>query len=257
MSTAFLRMMEARKDFTIFNEPSQAAFETAYFYDMAADWYQQNAPKNFQEVKKQIFATAQSSPVFIKEISYGVHDFILQDRAFMQDPRITFVFLVRNPHAIAISFYQKINYVPDGYDVLIGTKKLYGLYEIVQKESPNPVTVIFSEDLAKNPEEVSKFLCNKLNIPFLEHALTWDSHEEKGYDQWNEFKTDDSVRAWHDVALKSTHFIPLHIYKTDPNGTPTFSEIENLQDRKKVQNAYEENAPYYEKFVALSLLQKD
>lgn len=256
LSTAFLRMMEARHDFTLFNEPSQAAFETAYFHDMSVDWYAENAPKNFQEVKEMIFSTAQTSSVFVKEISYGVHDAILQDELFMQDTRIQFAILVRDPHAIAISFYQKIKHVPEHYDVLIGTKKLYELYETLVKQSPNPVPIVFAEDLAANPKETVSALCKGLSIPFLEESLSWSKHDDKGYENWNEFKKNSSVELWHGAALKSETFSNLTHYEKDSTGKPTFAEIEDPQDRLKIENAYGENAPYYELFLKTNNLKK-
>ena len=58
LSVAFLRMMEARGDFTTMNEPSQWAYNVIENYEMAKPWFKNDAPQTFDEVKQIIFKKA-------------------------------------------------------------------------------------------------------------------------------------------------------------------------------------------------------
>jgi len=51
LSVDFLRMMEARGDFAVFQEPSQKAYDLLYYPELAQKWFINNTPNTFSEVK--------------------------------------------------------------------------------------------------------------------------------------------------------------------------------------------------------------
>src|SRR5581483_11402183 len=68
LSTAFMRMIQARGDFQIFHEPSQQAFFSMVEPKGTLTGFRETAPKTFQQVKELLFNASLTSPVFAKEI---------------------------------------------------------------------------------------------------------------------------------------------------------------------------------------------
>lgn len=250
LSTVFLRMIESREDFIIFNEPTIPVYDKVHYKEITEGWFRQDAHATFSEVKNKIFEAQMKSDVFIKDMSFSCHDYILDDHAFMEDSRIYFLFLVRDPHHSSISFYQKVNDIVPGMSDLIGLKKLYELYEAVQKENPNGVKIIFSEQLYNQPEATMGSLCKHLNIPYSEKAFTWKKYDQKfkGHSEWNEQKVGDHIHHWHGRAIQSNMLEKPNEYEVEKNGNPTFSEIVNESHRTAMLEVYRENLIYYKKF---------
>ena len=66
-----------------------------------------------------------------------------------------------------------------------------------------------------------------------------------GQSEWKDGKKVEFVQHWHGEAISSSRFIPLKAAELDEEGNPTFSEIENEEDRKVCYEAYLYNLPYY------------
>ncbi len=256
LSVAFMRMMQARGDFLIMNEPSQYAFNLINSPETVNDWFNENAYKTFEEVKKNIFENAQHASIFVKEISFAVQDFLLNDSEFIKNPHVYFVFLIRNPHHAVISFYKKIQqnfeiFESDNahytFSDVIGYKSLYEIIYGIKQNSTKPITIILSEELYTNPEETVKKFCDDCHIPFIQDALTWQDLGDNfsGQSEWHELKKSDATQHWHNDAIRSNGFSKPSEYETDQNDNPTFSEIENLEHRNICIEAYKENLKYY------------
>ena len=117
-SVAFLRMMQARNDFIIMHEPTILAHHffnhTKEFESgIITEWYNENAPKTFEEVKKQILENACIGQVFVKEMGFAAKDFLVENKDFASAQNVTFVILLRNPHHAIISFYKKVEDIFD------------------------------------------------------------------------------------------------------------------------------------------------
>eukprot|EP01094_Clydonella_sp_ATCC50884_P024028 TRINITY_DN5918_c0_g1_i1.p1 TRINITY_DN5918_c0_g1~~TRINITY_DN5918_c0_g1_i1.p1 ORF type:complete len:280 (+),score=105.20 TRINITY_DN5918_c0_g1_i1:210-1049(+) len=252
LSTAFLRMMHARGDCEVFNEPSVSAYEYEVYPDVAPTIYKPSAPRSWSAVKEMLYRAAEKRPVFAKEMSYGVHEFLRTDSAFVRDPRVHFLFLARDPHSIAISFYKKGEYPPEALSDVVGSRQLWNLFELVRDQSPNGVHVVRSEFMGTHAREMATALCRHLGIPFLEHCLEWCVLPDTftGEVEWNEQKVQSEVLHWHRSAMRSTCFSRVPQYDVDARGSPTFSEIVNEDHRQKVHKAWLENVPYYKKLVS-------
>src|SRR5437868_4849815 len=55
LSTAFVRMMQARGDFSVFNEPSIYAYTSLYYAEYFKDCYTPDAPKTFTQSHQLLF----------------------------------------------------------------------------------------------------------------------------------------------------------------------------------------------------------
>lgn len=254
LSVAFMRMMEARGDFAILHEPSQWAFNKSVHHDFAESWFIPEAAQTFDQVKQRIFEQAKHSHVFVKEMSFAVDQFLLQDEEFITNPHVHFVFLLRNPHHTIISFYNKRNEVEDNntsFAHLVGYQACYEIFQKIKSVAANRPYIILSEDLYTNPEETIKAFCAQIGIEYMPEALSWDNLGSgfNGQKEWHEIKHKETTQHWHGDAIKSTGFGKPHQYKVDKKGNPTFEEICNPLRKKICEDAYAENMKYYELLV--------
>ncbi len=249
LSVGFLRMIETRGDFKIFHEPSISVFDFVHFTELTKDWFQEGAYENFKDVKRDLFNEAAHSHVFIKEMSFSLKEFLIEDLGLMKKSNVYFVFLLRNPHHSIISFYHKFNRIFEGFENVIGYRQAYELFDAISAQAHNRPLILFSEDLAAKPKETIEKFCRHIEIPFIETALSWkDLGRDFDASEWNESKVPELVHHWHGEAIRSTGFGNLKGYDTDLNGNPTFAEIKNWEDREFCKKAYELNLPYYLKF---------
>jgi hypothetical protein len=247
-SVAFLRMMEARHDFAIFHEPSQWVFNSKYYPDLTRDWFLPEAPAHFDEVKAQILAAARTGNVFVKEMSFAVRDSLLEDEELFLKPNVHFVFLLRNPHHVTISFCKKWGGVFDGLSSLLGYSACYEIFQKAKKSASNPPIILFTEELVASPNKVLEQFFTKLDLPFLEESLSWQDlgNDFTGTAEWHEIKTKNDAQHWHKEAIHSSGFGSLPHYKVDSNGEATFEEIENREDREVCKKVYQDNLIFYQ-----------
>ncbi|NGX57287.1 MAG: hypothetical protein K940chlam3_00177 [Chlamydiae bacterium] len=251
LSTVFLRMMESRGDFIVYNEPTIPVYDRVHYRELTKEWFREDSYVTFDDVKKTIYDSAKKSHVFIKDMSFSSHDYILEDFSFMSDPRIHFIFLVRNPHHTSISFYRKNGGIVPKTSDLIGLQKLYEEYETIRKINSNGVKIIFSEQVYEEPKRTMYAYCDYLKIPFTEKTFKWRKHNEhfNGHNQWNEQKIGTHIHHWHGRAIESEKIGKPSIYEVDEVGNPTFMEISDDDHRSVMKEAYEENLIYYNKFI--------
>ena len=248
LSVAFTRMMQERGDHEVFHEPSQYAYDMCYYPDIAEAWYKKDSYATFNDVKTALYIGAAKKPVFAKEISFAVEEFLEKNLDFIKDENVQFAFLMRNPHHAVISFYKKLNYIPSEFDFLIGYESLNHIFQLVLEYSKNKPVIIFTEDLYNNPEGTVEAFCSAVGIPFLPHSLHWSNlgSEFDGKDEWHELKYKEFVHHWHGDAIQSTGFAKPLQYELDSQGKPTFAEIKNPKDREECLKIYLHNLHFSE-----------
>ncbi len=251
LSVAFLRMMYARGDFKIMHEPCVLPYALIHYKDHTKDWFRKDVPQTFQEVKEKIIQEAETGNLFIKDISCACKDLFLNDIEFIKNTNIQFVFLLRNPHHVILSFYNRIKEIADGFSDLVDYKSCYEIFKEVKKFTVNTPIIIFTEDLYSKPKETVQKFCKAVQIPFIESSLSWENLGEdfEGFKEWHETKFKEHTQHWHGDAIKSTGFGKPAQYKVDENGKPTFSEITNETDKKACGKVYEENLKFYNLFL--------
>lgn len=249
LSVAFLRMIQAHGQFTIFHEPSQCAFNSITWPELVPMIYLENAPKTFKAVKQKIFNELRYKNVFAKEMVFAVKDFLITDEEFLIHPDIYFVFLLRAPNETVISYCKNSIKIPNDLSHRIGCKAMYELIKVIKQKAKNPPFYIFTEKLYQNPHKIISEFCKHVGIEFKENALKWeDLGSDFAGELWNEYKKKEFVQKWHYDAIRSNGFNKPEIYETNKNG-PTFSEIINPDHRKIIIQAYQENLPYYKLLI--------
>lgn len=249
LSTVFTSMMHHRGDFAIMHEPSQYAFTKEVYPTFAKTHFKPNALQSFDEVKRVILEKSCDQNLFVKEMSFAVAKFHLNDHTLMKMPNLQFVFLVRNPHHTIISMYKKTPGVEiDSLAQLIGYNDMLDLIKIVDLCGANKPYILYTEDLYSHPLETVQNFCKHIDIEFSPEHLHWNRLPENfdAFKEWNESKHQEYVDHWHGYAMMSTEFGKPAIYAVDAEGEPTFEEIENQESRNLCKKVYHEQLPYYE-----------
>lgn len=251
LSTICMRMMESRGDFTIYHEPTMGAFHQIHFREFGKAYDRADAFKSFDEVKHSLAHSLKKGHVFAKDMSFSSYPLLSKDLSFLQNPQHWFVFLIRDPHHMAISFYRKAKGVIEGSFDLIGFDHLYEIYQLCKQHNPNGVKLLFTHDLYTDPRAFMDSLCSHVGIPVRDSAFTWKDLGEHftGEHLWHEQKRSEVTHYWHGAAIRSTCIKAPSTYEVDANGKPTFSEIENEEHRKVVRSIYRKNLEYYKKFL--------
>ena len=259
LSTVFLRMMENRGDFTIFNEPGIITFLKTNNNPLVDE---SDESTSFSNVWNTINAAHNDNHIFIKEMFFAADAYLINEN-FMQNRDCYFVFLVRNPHHASLSNFKKLYGATKSYTKIWNIKRtvchfmiysaLYLSYQNVLHNSINRPYVIIAEDLITHPNKTVTDFCNFVGIPMKEEFLQWESHtnyptEEK----WNDPKSSDMAHFWHEEALKSSCFPTPTQYKTNANGEPTFEEIESTELRASFLWEYFDNLTYYNLFTKIT-----
>lgn len=251
LSTAFMRMMQARGDFCIMHEPSQLVFNLKYSPQVAKEWYIPSACHTYEEVKSAILKEAEKRPVFVKDMSFVAEDFMSADQSLMQMPNVYFVFLLRNPHHSIISLYKKLEADFDQFlhqmSDVAGYKVSYHLFTLLKQHAVLSPYIICTEDLYTNPEDTLRKFCAYVGIEYKPEALQWQDLGDnfEGRDEWHEIKYKESIYHWNGDAVRSTGFHIPRIYAIDEQGNPTFTEITNAAHQIFCQQLYEEQLRYY------------
>ncbi len=247
-----LRMMGERGDFKIMHIPANWAFcHVNNFTHLTKGWYRDDAPTTYAKAKEDILKEAEKADVFVGENSHTAVEFLEQNKDFMKDPRVQFVFLVRDPHCVTISYYdRKKDYfeklTTEEFSESIGFKRMHLLLDELKQCGKKPL-IIDSKDLYYKTKETVQELCSYLSIPFIERSLQWKDISENfnSFEGWYTIELTDCAKHWHMDAIRSTGFTKPVQYAIDEKGNPTFEEIANPQHRQTCIKIYKENLSYY------------
>lgn len=245
LSVAFTRMMSARGDCAVFNEPSQAIFNKK-LNTALIDVFLDTAPQSFQEVKDQLYQAAQERIVFAKEMSFAVDDFLLHDDAFLKNEQVHCVFLMRNPHHSLLSLYKGLNdYVRD-FEIIAGFEQLHMIFEHVKSHAANKPVILCTEDIYQKPEQTVRAFCAAVDIPFIPEALKWQilGTNFNAQAEWHEIKNNEGMYHWHGDAMNSTGFSNPHVYAVNEAGEPTFEEVRE-EHKELVTKMYQKSLKFY------------
>lgn len=191
VSTAFERMMMARGDLAVIHEP----FSLSYYTDgqnpdapyMHTDPGQ---PCTYREARDRILKEAEKETVFFKDMCYHCFEDLMEDDDFLS--RIVNTFLVREPVQSVASHYR-INSELTRDE--IGYEQEYKVFEKVAEMTQTPPVVIDADDLLEDPAGIAAAYCQKLDLPFMPEALSWEAGHREEWNTWKE---------WHRDAANST-----------------------------------------------------
>lgn len=265
-STAFLRMMQERNDYVVMHEPGWCAYLNTYTPDVSEareGRLNPAIPQTFEEVKKVINDERKQQNLFIKEMHFAATKYI--DQEMVKNPDIHFVFLIRNPHHVYISFAKHIesNTGSDVFELfkqdILSYRALYQFYNYIKKERPNVPFVLDTDELLLNPKKQIHAFCDYIGISFKEESMEWSNQVDQfcTTKEWEVSPLCSFSEKWNMDAVKSTGFsAKQYVYAVDEQGEPTFEEIENVEHRAFYKALYEENMPYYKLFLDEYLLQQ-
>jgi hypothetical protein len=252
LSTAFLRMMGARNDVHIINEPALPVFNKIH-YPYAQSVYSEQALASYSEVKNKIESMAKHGHVFVKEMSFSFSALIQAYPDLIKNPNAYFIFLLRDPHHCLISFYKKMtpetmNYLLPSLERLTGFNALHEAFACIKEHGIRKPHVVHAEQLYNDTANTVRGFCNYVGLPYRDEFLTWNNLGEQftGVEEWQENKKTDYMYHWHKEAIVSQKFHQPTSYENDGSSLPTFSEIENEVHRNKCFEVYKVNKALYE-----------
>ena len=191
VSTSFERMVIARGDHTVFDEP----FSRHYYFgpDRQSPRYTETLPdSSVDDILAAIDDAAQSSPVFVKDMAYQATGQLTPERLAQWRN----CFMVRDP-AAAIPSLARVwpDFTPDE----TGWEALGRAFDVTVGLGQEPV-VVDAETLCADPPAVVRTWCEQMDIAFDPEALTWPPGMQADWELWSE---------WHESSSTSTGFAPL------------------------------------------------
>lgn len=204
-STAFLRMMVERGDFTVVHEPfSQVVdFGTATVGDQMVH----GEAELITALRELAERTATfSAGVFFKDTTDFHYPGLLADSAFLAEA--THTFIIRHP-AEAIASHFALN--PDLGRDEIGFAWLAEIHDAVVEHTGGQPVVIDSDDLVVRPADTVREYCARVGIPFRSEALSWQPGLRE---EWQK------TRPWHESTGQTSGFT-----RTEPTYRDTAHSI--------------------------------
>lgn len=189
-STLLMYSFAQRSDTSVVDEPYYAYFFKWSGIDHPGrDDVLDKLSADINEVQTDLLKK-QSDVLFIKNMA---HHYQHKDFHYLLD--FTNVLYIRDPRAI-IRSYSKVIEQPVASDVGINQVKRINDFLI---ENNQPVIILDSDDLVRDPEKTLSLLCKRLGLDFEEHMLHWPAGP----------KTYDGVwaRHWYSRVHQSTGFI--------------------------------------------------
>lgn len=236
MSTALERIMRARGDIECLHEP----FMYDYYVNrstrkMPHFEIKGDHPVSFEDIRDMILAKAETTPVFLKDMSYYVVPRIFDEPAFVD--RLTHSFLIRDPRASLVS-YAKLD--PGVTLDEVGLEAQWQHASLLLSRGLRPI-VIQSEAVQSDPLGQLRRYWEAIGLPDRPQALDWDGEAPQDWQQ---------VAGWHRDVLSSKTVKPLTTQKAEEIAA-SYEELTTLQPRFRAM--YEHHLPFYERLVQFTL----
>lgn len=221
VSTSFERMISERGDHAVFDEP----FSRAYYYGPGrrSARYSETIPNSSAEqIVAEIEEAARERPVFVKDMAYQAAELLGPD--LLQ--RFDNCFLVRDPAATLRSLAKSW---PDFTDDETGWAHLDEAADITESLG-QPSVVLDANLLCQDPAAVVEEWCDRMDLPYLPEALTWEPGMRPEWELWGD---------WHGSTARTTGFGDLR----EPPPPPT-------PDNPRLHQAHEAALPVYHRLLA-------
>ncbi|TCO55599.1 sulfotransferase family protein [Actinocrispum wychmicini] len=184
-STAFLRMMTERGDYTVVHEPF------SHVVDFGVTTVGDREVRTEADLTAALRALSAQEPVFFKDTTDFHYPGLLADRQFLAEA--THTFIIRHPsEAIASHFALNAQLQRDE----IGFARLAEIHDAVVATGAEPV-VVDSDDLVARPVETVRQYCALVGIPFRPEALSWAPGIRS---EW------EKTRPWHENTGRTNGF---------------------------------------------------
>lgn len=222
LSTAFSRMMIERGDFTIIHEPFSNFCAVKHFMIGG------ERAESFPQLFDALFRCAEQQAVFFKDTTEYHYPEVLSAPGFLG--RIVNTFIIRDPRK-AIPSHYSVN--PKVTLEEIGYEHQFKLFNRVREETRSTPAVIDADDLVAHTPEVVKAFCDKVQIPFIPEALSWESGDRK---EW------ERTKNWHRDVNESTRIT----YKEKPYAA-------TVDNNETLMRYYRHHLPFYQQMREVRL----
>lgn len=219
VSTAFLRMIMQRGDFHVIHEPF------SYLQMQKAFLVEGTRIETHSQLVDHILKRAEAQSIFFKDTTDYHHGALLEDSGFLG--RLVNTFIIRDPHK-AISSHYAIN--PRVTLAEIGYEHQFEIFSRVREITGRTPVVIDADDLIRDPVGMAMAYCERVQIPFIAEALSWESGARK---EWA------PTSAWHLDVSNSTR-----IEKVEKHYEVTVDNHEELA------RYYRHHLPFYQQMHA-------
>ncbi|NER38603.1 MAG: sulfotransferase family protein [Oscillatoria sp. SIO1A7] len=230
-SSAFTWMMKNRGDFVVLLEPfgKSAYYSEDRIIHRYTNIIEPNPEYNYELVLKKIISKSKKERLFVKDFPYYfVH---IVDRTFLSLFQHTF--LIRDPAEMLPSY---INKMPDVTFEEIGYEQLYQFFERVASFTGEIPPLIDADDLVNHPTSTVRLYCEKVGIPFMPEALSWEPETDKIQElSWTEGHWLDTLSVSRGFQKKTNH------------------NYLNVNDSDRLKSLYDLCLPYYQKLYAYRL----
>lgn len=179
-STAFEWMMRQRGDMTCFHEP----YGEAWYQGEAPLWPRVTADSlrtpglTLETVDTTLIDAAKKGPVFIKDFPHYIETIWTDE--FLS--KFTHSFLIRDPAKTVASIVKGW---PDVHPKELGFHEQRALFDRLAEKTGTAPPVIDSDDLLENPHGLVAAWCERVNIPFIESALSWEPGARDEVSWWD------------------------------------------------------------------------
>lgn len=193
LSTALMYSFAQRPDTAVFDEPLYAHYlrVSSAEHPGKEDILEAQENDGSQVIQDILHKDYEKAVVFFKQMT---HHLINVNFDFLSE--VSNIIYIRDPKQIIASYAQVIK---DVKMEDVGIEKQAWLYQFLT-EKKQPVIVLNSAEILKNPQKVLTELCDALGISFYQEMLSWPAGE-KSYDGiW--------AKHWYKNVHQSTHFAP-------------------------------------------------
>lgn len=238
MSTAIERIMRERGDFECLHEPFlQYYYQQRSKRDLAHFSSQASHPTSYVETRDLILRQAESSPVFIKDMSYYVMPELFDKGDFWR--RVTHCFLIRNPLRSIVSFYR----LDPGFTRYeVGLEAQWQHYNRLLDAGLVPGPVLEAESVQADCAGMMRRFWRMLGLDYLEHALEWDPDSTPA--DWR------YVEGWHQSVSQSGGIRPVD----DADDRLARQAFEKLcREAPQLRDYLEHHEPFYRHLQQVSL----
>jgi len=229
ISTAFERVMMERGDFTILHEPFSYLY---YVKGESATIDQQHIdpdhPTDYSGIKEHILRSGMEKPAFFKDMCSHCDSGLEDDQPFLT--RLANTFLIRDP-AKTIASYYAMN--PKVTVEEIGLAQLASIFRKVMAQTGTAPIVVDADDLEDDPNGTINGYCQRLGIPFLPEAMTWEAEHKEEWEIWKD---------WHKDAAQSTGIV---------KNMETFEVT--VENSAHLRSYHEQLLPFYNEMYAHKL----
>lgn len=193
ISTTLMRSFENRLDTFVTDEP----FYAHYLHKTGIDHpYRQeimaNGNTDWNSVSDEITGSIPDGKEIWYQKHMAQHNLPGMDLEWVK--KLQNCILIRHPWEVILSYSKK-------YEISsifqLGFPQQVDLFNIL-KEQGVPPLVIDAGELLKNPEQMLKLLCGKLDIPFYDKMLSWPAGRRKSDGIWG--------KHWYGNVEASTGF---------------------------------------------------